>query len=185
MSVKGRRYSHAVTTGFLAVVALVLAFSMHAWTEDLDESVLKAAFLNYFVALIRWPDDDHSPDLTFCTPGENATSRSLQELLRSSRPGGVRVDFRLIATPVDVLRCDYVFIDAYNNNYALPIIAASRGRPILTVSDIEGFAVAGGVIELRRDESRIAVVINEESLKVQGLGASSKLLALAIRIPGK
>ena len=47
------------------------------------------------------------------------------------------------------------------------------------MSDREGFATQGGMIELTRKEARLELNVNLDSLKTGNLSASSQLLKLA------
>jgi hypothetical protein len=54
-----------------------------------------------------------------------------------------------------------------------------RGRPILTVSDADGFAEAGGMIGLFIEDSRVRFAINLGAAESAHLTISSRLLNLA------
>ena len=154
-------------------------------SDAIEESALKAAFLHYFFHLIRWPTENDVESIEFCAVGENPVTKSLQEILSLQHAKNLPVDFSFISTPREAVRCDYVFIDSHKSDFALPIIYTTRGRPILTASEVKGFANAGGVIELKRDGQRITVRINVDALEAQGLSASSRLLSLAERVSSK
>ena len=59
------------------------------------------------------------------------------------------------------------------------ILSNLRGRSVLTVSDIEGFAGLGGMVELFTERSKIRMRINLEAVKAANLKISSKLLRVA------
>ena len=59
------------------------------------------------------------------------------------------------------------------------MIEATKGRPILTVSDSENFARDGGMIELKRVKDSIKVLVNLGVLNSHQFKGSSKLLRLA------
>ena len=153
--------------------------------DAIEESAVKGAFLHYFFHLIRWPIENDDRTFAFCFVDESSVNTSLREIIALKKSNSFSVDFTPISTPNEAASCDYVFIDSQSRSFALPIIYTTSGRPILTVSDVEGFAEAGGVIELKREGKRIIVRINVEALDKQGLGASSRLLALAERISNK
>jgi len=154
-------------------------------SELLDESALKGAFLNYFLQLIRWPEVNLQNSIRFCAMGKNQVTSVLKELASARDYENLIVTFAYISSPKDAIACDYVFIDSHHSDFALPIIATTRGRAILTVSEIDGFAAAGGVIELARKNTKVAVRINVDALAQQGLQASSKLLSVAERLSGR
>ena len=55
----------------------------------------------------------------------------------------------------------------------------SLGCSVLTVSDIDGFADAGGMIQLVREGGRVRFEVNLDSVRGADLTMSSKLLRLA------
>jgi hypothetical protein len=56
------------------------------------------------------------------------------------------------------------------------LLRGLAGRGVLTVSDIDGFAEAGGGIGLVVDERRVRFDINQATLQRESLRASSQLL---------
>ena len=59
-----------------------------------------------------------------------------------------------------------------------------RKQPVLTVSDGNGFAAAGGIIELYVDKGRMRFAINLDAVEQSGLNLSSRLLGLARIVRG-
>jgi hypothetical protein len=59
------------------------------------------------------------------------------------------------------------------------ILGSLQGFSVLTVSDIDGFAEEGGVIQFVIEEDRVRFVINLEAASRAKLKINSKLLALA------
>ena len=99
--------------------------------------------------------------------------------MASPKAAKLSVHINEISDTEEVSGCDFVFIDSESEDHARPFISAAYGKPILTVSEIEGFAGMGGMIELRRDSNRVNVLMNVDVLNAQELKASSKLLKLA------
>jgi len=61
-----------------------------------------------------------------------------------------------------------------------------KGWSIFIVGDMNGFAQDGGIINMVKEESRVAIEINLEAAQLSRLKISSKLLALAkIVKPGR
>ena len=61
------------------------------------------------------------------------------------------------------------------------ILAALKGRNILTVSDIDDFTKDGGIIRFVTENNKIRFKINMEAAKTANLRLSSKLLSAAER----
>ena len=64
------------------------------------------------------------------------------------------------------------------------VAAGLRGASVLTVSDVDGFIDAGGMIQFISEDNHIRFLINVEAPVHARLKLSSKLLSLA-RVPGK
>ena len=58
-------------------------------------------------------------------------------------------------------------------------IDRTRSQPVLTISEIRGFADASGAIQLYRDKDRIRFKINIGAARDRGLSLSARLLDLA------
>jgi hypothetical protein len=63
-------------------------------------------------------------------------------------------------------------------------LAALAGRPILTVSTIEGFAARGGMVELFKRERKIRFGVHLDNTRKSGLNISSEVLRLASFVHG-
>jgi hypothetical protein len=168
------------------VVVLLLFFSScgvsNAPSATFEESDVKAAFLYYFFHFISWPERElESKDwpFKFCMLKNGPVINALELVLASPKAAKTVVRVSKISDPEKVSGCDYVFIGSASEDYARDIIAETRGKAILTVSDIDGFSGMGGMIELKRNLNRVNVLVNVELLRAQGLNASSKLLNLA------
>ena len=79
-------------------------------------------------------------------------------------------------------QCDVVFIDANSRDLTRRLFLAVDNKPILTVSDISGFAVQGGMIEIVEKDKRLFFNINIKVLEASGLDISSQVLKLALEV---
>jgi len=153
-----------------------------AQTPAFEESDVKAAFLYYFFHFISWPERGSGSAGTayeFCYVNEGPVVDALKLVLASPKAAKTTVNIKKISDVQNVSGCDYVFIGSASEKHAQTIIAATKGEAILTVSETEGFAAMGGMIELKRNSNRVNVLMNADALDAQGLKASSKLLNLA------
>lgn len=169
-----------------AVAVLALFFSTCgmsiAQAATFEEPDVKAAFLYYFFHFISWPEhvsESRDQPFEFCSLNNGPVINALELVLASPKAAKTVVRISKISDPEKISGCDYVFIGSASEDYAREIIAATHGRAILTVSDIDGFTSMGGMIELKRNLNRVNVLINVELLRAQGLKVSSKLLNLA------
>ena len=153
-----------------------------AYAKVFNESDVKAAFLYYFTYFISWPDQDiysKSAPLKLCIFETSRVKQSLEHILASPKAANSAVELHVISKPAEVVTCSFVYIDPDDRELVTSVMAITRGKPILTVSDGDGFADAGGMIELKREENRVRVRINVDVISEHELKASSKLLGLA------
>ncbi len=75
--------------------------------------------------------------------------------------------------------CHILFIGKVSEDDLSDILAFTEHRPIVTISDTEGFAEEGVLINLYRDGNRLGFEINESAVRESGLAMSYSLLNLA------
>ncbi len=85
---------------------------------------------------------------------------------------------------MDIGHCDLLFVSKSERKSMDRILAAVRGRPILTVADDERFLAAGGMIRLLVVDDRVRWEINRTALTAAGLSGSSQLFRNAVRVVG-
>jgi hypothetical protein len=78
-----------------------------------------------------------------------------------------------------------LFISA-SEKKRLPVILSSlRGSSVLTVSDMEGFLDAGGMVQFLNENDRVRFAVNVDATGRARLKLSSKLLSLAKVVGGE
>ena len=149
------------------------------------EYEIKAAYLYNFLKYVRWPEDTFSsPDSPFviCIVGENPLGKNLNLLSRKT------IDKRKIVIrhhqglEPEEIKCQMLFITRSMSHRVKDIISKSKGRPVLTVSDIDGFAMQGGIIAMVQVKNNVRFFINQKSALNSKLKLSSELLKLARKI---
>ena len=150
-----------------------------------SEYNLKAAFLYNFTRYVEWPEKHlaaGSP-IRICILGRDPFG-SAMATFEGRKSQGHDVRFRIIETVEQMADCHLVYVAESEERRVSAIIRAAAGRSILTVSDIDGFADAGGAIELVNEDDRVRFDINHGVLQREGLRASSDLLRLGRRVLG-
>jgi hypothetical protein len=64
------------------------------------------------------------------------------------------------------------------------IVSTLRNSSVLTVSEVPGFADAGGMIEFVIEDDKVRFHINPAAARAAGLTVSSRLLSVASSIRG-
>jgi hypothetical protein len=162
------------------VVAALLCGPSAAVAQDVSVPALKAAFLSNFVKFTDWPEDQRAPGrvFTFCVSGDKAVSAALQQSL-TDHPGAAPMSV-IVVTPDGPLRsCQMLYVGGMDLQQARRAIDALKGAAVFTVSDIEGFAEAGGVAQFRLEKGRMRFAINPGAAQRAHLTLSAKLLSLA------
>lgn len=137
------------------------------------EFQLKTAYLFHFAELAEWPS---SLQMTICLQGASPIRNYLPELdgqLIDGQPVHIRLDHQ-----TDVNGCRILFL---SNLDALTPDLKERAKTqhVLLVSDVEGFAVKGGMVQFTLRDNRLKLVLNLSAVKQAGLKFSSKLLRMS------
>jgi hypothetical protein len=148
-----------------------------------SEYTIKAVFLEHFTRFIEWPESsniaDPSSPFSIVVIGENPFGPILDQIYTGQKIRNKRVEIRLISSPEGITDCHILFISSSNREVLSEILSCTRNRPILTVSDTEGFAEDGVLINFYLAGDKIKFEINEKAVHESGLIMSYRLLNLA------
>jgi hypothetical protein len=82
----------------------------------------------------------------------------------------------------DLERYEILYVSSSEQNNLTEILQNIDSAPVLTVSDINGFVEAGGIIEFHTVSGRIRFAVNLRRANAAGLTISSKMLRAAVRV---
>ena len=153
-----------------------------------SEYQLKAVFLFNFVQFVDWPPSaaqDSQPPLLIGILGDDPFGSFLDETVRGERVGARSIQVRRYRRIADIEACNILFNSRSESERVPEILSAVKNRPVLTVSDGDGFASQGGIIQFFTDKNRIRIRINLDAAEAANLTISSKLLRVAevVRTP--
>lgn len=171
--------------GALAAVALACAAAIVAGPQPLRaqspaEYEIKAAFLYNFAKFVQWPASTLAPQapLTVCVIGSDPFGAALDTVDRKVAQGH-ELQVRRRARLEEARSCHILFV-AESERAAVPaILHAVQGAGVLTVSDIDRFAEAGGIIGLSDVDNKVQFSINLDRAHDDLLQINSQLLKLA------
>jgi len=150
-----------------------------AQSGPVSEYQLKAVFLFNFAQFVDWPaaafTDPQSP-LVIGILGDDKFGNSLDQTVRGERVNDRPFLVQRYTKLDEIGTCHILFISQSERGRLDQIITALQGRNVLTVSDADGFALQGGVIQFVTENNKIRLDINLEAAKAAGLTISSKLL---------
>jgi hypothetical protein len=165
----------------LVVSAVVLAElpDFPAQTAAAGEYQLKAVFLFNFAQFVEWPPQaftDPRTPLIIGVLGEDPFGAFLDDTVRDERVNNRPLAVQRYRRVEDIKSCHILFISRSETGRLEQIFAGLKGRSVLTVSDVVGFAQHGGMIRFVTEKNKIRLRINLEAAKAANLTISSKLL---------
>lgn len=172
------------TAGWLAAASLAGLFVCNAVSaqSDASEYQVKAAFLFNFTKFVEWPDgafDAPQAPIVVGIIGDDPFGDDLERMIAGQKVQGRSLVIRRERWGDDLRRCHVLFVSASEQEHRSRILGSVQSAGVLTVSDMEGFAEAGGVIEFVLEQNRVRFVVNLDAATQDRLRVSAKLLALA------
>jgi hypothetical protein len=163
-----------------ALVALAL-FVPGTGGGQISVVQLKAQVIERLTQFIEWPAPDLPANSRFivCLHGASATADELARVA-SRRPFKERTcEVRRVQKVTEFGACHLLFISGVEADRLPQILAATGGKPILTVSDQDGFAERGVLVNLFMEGRYVRFQVNLAAVDRSHLFFSSKLLRLA------
>lgn len=157
----------------------------HAQPSPIEYRV-KAAFLYQFFKFVEWPSQAfHATNQTICigVVDGGPMANALQSV-EGKEAKGRRVVIKRFKEPEELEFCHILFISSGMEDRMGEILDRLKGTSTLTVSDIDGFARRGGMINFITVENKIQFEINVEAAERAKLQISSHLLRLARIVSG-
>jgi hypothetical protein len=172
--------------GLLVTLALTSAGSAFAQAlpREASEYQVKAAILYSLLKFVEWPAETFAAPtapVTVCVIGADPFGPVIDDAVRGRQMASHPIVIRRLT---DVAPgCQVLFI-ATSEARRLPVILDRlSATTVLTVSEIEGFAERGGMIELRNERDHVTFRISVETAERARLRLSARLLSLAA--PGR
>jgi YfiR/HmsC-like len=184
----GRRLRPTTFVVVCLVASWLTSAPGHAAPTVADEPEIKAQFFERFTRFIDWPASALGKDAPFvvCLTGGSQLASAIERRMVRTTVKGLQTEIRrLSATPTpDPGGCHALYLGPALRTQLPTLLARTRGRPILTVGDSDGFSREGVLINMYIEDRFVRFEINDPALKASGLKASSKLLRLARMIDG-
>lgn len=147
------------------------------------EPQLKSVFLFNFAQFVEWPADAFSsPDAPFVIGvlGKDPFGKYLDEILEGESIGKHKfAPVKRCRNIEEAKSCHILFVADSESSRLRYILNQIKGHPVLTVGDMEDFALNGGMIRFMTEKEKIRLRINNDSAKAANLVISSKLLRAA------
>ena len=174
--------------GHLALLLAVLGLGILrgvAQTGTQHEYDLKAGVLYRIIEYVEWPKEamaNNPGALQIGLIGQIPFAGAL-ELLNGKSIQGRELIVKQLPDLQAATTCQVIFISASEKTRIAEIVAQMKDRPVLTVSEVDGFAEQGGMVNLLAVKNHIEMEINREVTGRAKLSVSSQLLKLAKVFP--
>jgi hypothetical protein len=162
--------------------AILLALLLRgiATAQDVTEPALKAAFIYNFARFTTWPADLPSADsFVICVLGDAAVSDALTRTVAGRQLMDRPIAVTSVAATAPKRGCRILYVSGVPAREAAALAGELRDAPVLTISNIEGFASTGGMTQFYFENGQLRFRIHHESAKRAGLQISSRLLVMA------
>jgi len=146
------------------------------------EYAVKAALVYKISKFVRWPDGAFAANggnLHVCIVGRDDFGNDIEALAGQRLQGQSITIERLPRPEQSASACGIVFISRSERARLPAVLAGLAGHPVLSVSDMEGFAGQGGMVGLSTQGGRVSFQINPGAAARAGLEIGAQLLQLA------
>jgi hypothetical protein len=184
MALKRLKYPVSATTVALAII-LASTTGVTSDFERPDEYAVKSGLIFNFFKFTTWPPSvREGHELAFCIMGKDQFGRSI-DAMAGKIVFGRKIVIRRTAPGGSIRGCASVFIASSEAGRLQEILKSAENHAVLTISDTEGFAMRGVMINLYHEVGTVRFEINNDAVVKAGIRLSSKLLKLARRVPGE
>jgi YfiR/HmsC-like len=171
--------ANAWLTCLWLAVALLATGGARAIAGPPSEYQVKAVFLFNFTQFVDWPPQAFpGPDAPFVIGvlGQDPFGPQLDEVVRGETVNRRPLVIERYRSVAEIRDCNILFIGSTESGHLDEILAALKGRSILTVGDADPGGQRGVMIRLVNENSRIRLRIDVAAAKAGNLTISSKLL---------
>jgi hypothetical protein len=163
---------------FSVFVLAMLACAANAQSKEYQ---IKAAFLYNFAQFVDWPSatfaNTNAP-FYIGILGDDPFDGVLDETIQDETINGHKIVAVRSQRIEELKNCQIIFVSKSEKRRVAEILTELDSKPILTVSEIEGFAQHGGGINFFLAGTKVRFEINPGAAQSDGLKISSQLLSL-------
>ena len=145
------------------------------------EYQIKAAFLFNFIQFVQWPPTvfkNADDPFRIGVLGQDPFNAALEDTVQGETISNHKIIVEHAMQVDDLKNCQLIFISKSEKKHVTEILSALDDKPVLTVSEIEGFAERGGGINFYLEGNKVRFEVNPDAARHDGLKVSSQLLSL-------
>jgi hypothetical protein len=145
------------------------------------EYAIKAAYLFNFAKFVEWPagklTDPRAPFIVGLV-GPEPIAGLLEQTIQGKSIRGKKIELRYFAPGQNIDECHLLFISRQSKAPPASVLSSVKSTGVLTVSEVEGFADVGGMINFVVLEGNVKLEINLGAAEQAGLKLSSRLMGV-------
>ena len=173
------------------IVCLLLMFvsvCSYAETKVAAEYQVKAAFLINFAKFVEWPSEslnEASQEIILGIVGDDPFKDEIEAAAGKSKVQNRTLVVKRFKNKDDIEFCHILFICSSEKKNLNDIKNKISNWDVLTISEVDGFAEKGVVINFKTVAGKIRFEINEEAADSADIKVSSQLMKLGILVKSK
>ena len=170
------------------LLMLFISFCSYGETMVAAEYKVKAVFLINFAKFIDWPPEalgDASSEIIIGIIGDDPFKEVIEDVAKKSKVHNRDLVIKRFNNEDDIQFCHILFICSSEKKNLDRIKDKIKDWDVLTVSETEGFAEKGVIINFKTVGSKIRFEINKDAADEAELKVSSQLMKLAILVESK
>lgn len=178
------RCGAALACVFLMLWPMLWGHGKLAWGQRPSQDEVEAAYLYNFGKFVRWPEAGRGP-LRICVAGQESFEKTMSRLVTGEQIGNRPLEVRMVDRPEMAGTCSILYVDGIDRERLDALLAATAGKPVLTVGETPDFLERGGMIQFVPVENHVRFSVNLNAANRCGVGLSSELLKVAVSVTGK
>jgi hypothetical protein len=157
--------------------------SLSETNYQIDENTIIAAYIERFTRFVDWPSNSDvnniSQPFIIGVSNNYELFLKLSELAPTLKIKNKRIEIILIKTLDEIIKSNLLFLGSKDQEKLPQIVKICKDNSILTISNSNGFAFKGIIINLYNDQNSIKFEINDKKAREAGLKISHLLLQKA------
>lgn len=182
MAVLNLNARHRLTVFWLVLFLLLPGGGTNLFAQATSkEYQVKAAFLFNFMQFVEWPPTvfkNADDPFRIGVLGQDPFNAALEDTVQGETISNHKIIVEHAMQVDDLKNCQLIFISKSEKKHVAEILSALDDKPVLTVSEIEGFAERGGGINFYLEGNKVRFEVNPDAARHDGLKVSSQLLSL-------
>lgn len=143
-----------------------------------DEYETKAKFIYNFAHYMEWKGETGVKNVKICIIGRDPFGQKI-DALEAMSDDKVKYSISRNVNSGNIKSCKMIFVSASAEERMREVVSLVSGNPTITISDIEGFAKRGGIVEFIIVNNRIRLIVNLKAAIQSGIKINPELLEIA------